>query len=68
MLVVYAIYQAYILFNNVFFEKNSTLTDKNNLILYIAVFVFIAIERLLKAFTDDYIRYKNDKQSKFIGS
>lgn len=61
LIAVYAIYQAYILFINEFLEKTLTLTDEDNLILYIAVFVFIAIERLLKAFTDDYTSYKNGK-------
>jgi len=64
LLVIYAIYQANILFMNVFLEKNLTILDESNLILYVAAFVFIAIERLLKALTDDYIRYKNDKQSR----
>jgi hypothetical protein len=63
LLSLYAVYQAYILFLNVFFQKSIELTNENNLILYIAAFVFIAIEQVLKAFTDDYIQYKNDKQS-----
>lgn len=64
LLAVYAIYQAYILFINEFLEETLKLTDADNLILYIAVFVFIAIERLLKAFTDDYTSYKKEKQGK----
>ncbi len=59
LLVIYVLKDSYLKFYCFFDNKQHYKMDNTSYLLYIASIVFIALDRFLKAWTDDYRKFKN---------
>jgi hypothetical protein len=62
-IICYAIYESYSRFNDFLLDIPTTI-DVNDLFLYVASFIFIAMDRMLKELVNDYERKRKELESK----